>query len=134
PGLLRRLRGLPQDVLVVDDGSRDGTEQVLREAGQPHLRHPINLGYVRALQSGVRFALRRGYGYVVTLDADGQHDPAEVPALVAGLAGADVVVGSRFVLPTGYRAPFWRRQGMRVFSAVTALLGGQRIYDTTSGF
>lgn len=138
PRVLERLRSaqLTQDVVVVNDGSRDGTERVLRQLGQRHLRHPINLGYVRAVQTGIRYALQNDYDYVVFLDADGQHDPAAVPSLVRVLESgtADIVVGSRFVSDTGYRAPLGRRLGMKVFSWVTALLGRQRVFDTTSGF
>ncbi len=138
PRVLARLRDaqLPEAVLVVNDGSRDSTEQVLRSLGQPHLRHPINLGYVRAIQSGIRYAMEHRYDYVLMMDADGQHDPATAPKLVEVLRGgqADLVIGSRFVADTGYRAPLGRRLGMRVFSTVTALLGRQRVHDTTSGF
>src|SRR5579883_1481080 len=138
PDVLRRVRaaGLPEHVLIVNDGSRDGTQRVLRQLGQDHLRHPINLGYVRAIHSGVRFALDQGYDYLVMMDADGQHDPAAVPRLrEVLLAGeADIVIGSRFCADTGYRAPLGRRLGMQVFSAVTALLGRSRVADTTSGF
>lgn len=138
PAVLGRVReaALAEDVLVVNDGSKDGTERVLRELGQEHLRHPINLGYVRAIQTGIRFAAEHGYDYVVMMDADGQHDPRAVPALRAALdrGEADIVVGSRFVADTGYRAPLGRRLGMKVFSWVTALFGRQRVHDTTSGF
>lgn len=138
PTVLTRVRQarLVEDVLVVNDGSKDGTEQVLRRLGQNHLRHPINLGYARAIQTGLRFASDHGYDYVVMLDADGQHDPTAVPRLTEAVKGgqADVVVGSRFVEDTGYRAPLGRRLGMLVFSWVTALLGKTRVHDTTSGF
>ena len=138
PGVLDRVRAarLTEDVVVVSDGSIDGTERIAAAHGVPYLRHPVNLGYVRAVQTGVRFADAHGYDYVVMLDADGQHDPAAVPALTAPIrAGSrDVVIGSRFVVPTGYRAPLGRRLGMRVFSSVTALLGSQRVHDTTSGY
>lgn len=138
PRVLQRLRAahLPEHVLVINDGSRDETEQVLRDLGQEHLRHPINLGYVRAIHSGIRFAMEHRYDYVLMMDADGQHDPAAAPALVEVLRSgkADLVIGSRFVTDTGYRAPLGRRLGMRVFSSVTALLGRQRVHDTTSGF
>ena len=92
PRVLERLRAsqLVEDVVVVNDGSKDGTERVLRELGQEHLRHPINLGYVRAIQTGIRYAMQQGYDYAVFLDADGQHDPAAVPGLVKVLRGVSM--------------------------------------------
>src|SRR4051812_19567607 len=86
-----------QNVVVVDDGSPDETGAVARAAGVWVLTHPINRGQGAALQTGIEFALLRGADTVVTFDADGQHDPADIPALVAALdAGADVALGSRF--------------------------------------
>ena len=99
-------------------------------------RHPVNLGVGAALQTGFRFAVARGYDVGVQIDADGQHDPGFLPALLAPvLAGrCDVSIGSRYVARTGYHAPFARRLGMLVFSGVVRLALGQRIADTTSGF
>ncbi|MEK7867477.1 MAG: glycosyltransferase family 2 protein [Planctomycetota bacterium] len=129
--------GLTEDLLVVDDGSTDDTRQVLIETVTPFVRHPINLGYVRALQTGLRYANARGYDYLVFMDADGQHDPRHVASLKArGLAegGPDIVIGSRFAGGGRYDAPLGRRVGMRFFSWLTRLIGGRRIHDTTSGF
>ena len=126
-----------EDVIVVDDGSRDGTHQVLERLGVRYLRHPINLGYVRALQTGIRFADRQGYDYLIFLDGDGQHDPADIARLrQVGLAegGPEIVIGSRFVEQRGYRAPLARTLGMLLFSWLTGAVSGQRIFDTTSGF
>jgi glycosyltransferase involved in cell wall biosynthesis len=138
PGLLDELRARPPatDVLVVDDGSRDATSTVARARGVPVVRHPVNLGVGAALQTGFRFAVARGYDVGVQIDADGQHDPGFLPALLAPvLAGrCDVSIGSRYVARTGYHAPFARRLGMLVFSGVVRLALGQRIADTTSGF
>jgi hypothetical protein len=138
PGLLQALRraALAEDVLVVDDGSVDGTDRLLRESGQKVVRHACNQGYASAIKTGLRYAKEAGYDYVVTLDADGQHDPRAVPRLVEALlrGPADVVIGSRFVCDTGYRAPLSRRLPMRLLSHLTALLGRKRIHDTTSGF
>src|SRR5512134_3500747 len=88
-----------RDVLVVDDGSRDGTAQVARERGVPVVSHPVNLGVGGALQTGFRWALRHGYDVGVQLDADGQHDPAFLEALLAPVLGGtcDVSIGSRYV-------------------------------------
>jgi glycosyltransferase involved in cell wall biosynthesis len=123
-------------LLVVDDGSRDGTRRVARERGIPVVRHPVNLGVGGALQTGFRFAVENGYDVAVQLDADGQHDPGYLGALLEPvLAGAcDVSIGSRYAGRTDYRAPLARRVGMMLFSRVVRLALKQRITDTTSGF
>lgn len=124
------------EILVLDDGSHDGTSRVAREAGVDVVRHPINLGVGAALQTGFQWAYARGFDVVVQVDADGQHDPAYLSALVTPvLTGrCDVCIGSRFVSRTGYRAPWNRRLGMKLFSAVVRLALGRPITDTTSGF
>jgi glycosyltransferase involved in cell wall biosynthesis len=124
------------DVLVVDDGSRDGTSSVARQAGVAVVRHPVNLGVGGALQTGFQWGYACGYDIVVQLDADGQHDPAYLSVLLAPvLAGrCDVSIGSRFVTSTGYRAPWNRRLGMLLFSGIVRLALGRPITDTTSGF
>jgi glycosyltransferase involved in cell wall biosynthesis len=124
------------DTLVVDDGSADRTTEVAHAAGAPVVRHPVNLGVGGALQTGFRYALMHGYDVVVQLDADGQHDPADLEAVLEPvLAGrADVSIGSRYLRPTGYRAPLSRRMGMLLFSAITGAAAGQPIADTTSGY
>ena len=124
------------DVLVVDDGSRDRTAEVARAHGVRVLRHAINLGVGAAVQSGFRYALEGGYSIAVQLDADGQHDPRDLEALVAPVreGRCDVAIGSRYVTPTGYRTPWTRRLGMLMFAGVVRLALRQRISDTTSGF
>ena len=138
PGVLDELRARAPgvDVLVVDDGSRDGTRRVARARGVPVVRHPVNLGVGAALQTGFRYAVERGYDVGVQVDADGQHDPAFLGVLLEPvLAGrCDVCIGSRYVARTLYHAPFTRRLGMMMFSGVVRLALGQRIADTTSGF
>ncbi len=124
------------DVLVVDDGSRDATAQVARARGVAVVSLAVNLGVGGALQTGFRWALRHGYDVGVQLDADGQHDPAYLPALVAPVlrGDCDVSIGSRYIARTRYRAPTTRRLGMVLFSAVVRLAAGQRVTDTTSGY
>ena len=138
PGTLDELRRVAPafDVLVVDDGSRDGTARVARARGIAVVRHAVNLGVGGALQTGFRWAVEHGYDVGVQLDADGQHDPADLQALVEPVlrGDCDVSIGSRFVARSGYRAPAARRLGMLLFSAVVRVALRQRITDTTSGF
>ncbi|MFP4476242.1 MAG: glycosyltransferase family 2 protein [Desulfatibacillaceae bacterium] len=123
------------DVVVVCDGCTDNTGDVARAEGVAVIVLPYNMGYGAALQTGFRYAVRKGYERVVHLDADGQHDPACIPDLLRPIARgeADVAIGSRFLKP-GYRAGFMRRIGTLVFGWIASLLIGQRITDPTSGF
>ena len=124
------------EVVVVDDGSVDRTAVEAAEAGARVVRLPFNLGIGGAVQTGFRYAAEHGFDLAVRLDGDGQHDPGQLERLVAPiLAGeADLVVGSRFVAPSGYRAPAARRAGIALFARVVSLLVGRRVTDTTSGF
>jgi glycosyltransferase involved in cell wall biosynthesis len=124
------------DLLVVDDGSHDATVDVARLRGVAVVRHPFNLGVGAALQTGFRWALTHGYTIGIQLDADGQHDPRYLDAIVEPVrAGVcDVAIGSRYVTASGYRAPFVRRMGMVLFAGLVRVALGQRIADTTSGF
>jgi glycosyltransferase involved in cell wall biosynthesis len=124
------------DIVVVDDGSTDRTAGIASDRGASVLRLPFNLGIGGAVQTGYRFAFEHGYDLAVQVDGDGQHDPAQLPAILGPvLAGeADVCVGSRFAEGTGYQSSFARRVGIRVFAYVVSAVVRQRVTDTTSGF
>jgi glycosyltransferase involved in cell wall biosynthesis len=123
------------NVLVVDDGSADSTAAEARACGAIVASHLVNLGYGAALQTGYRYAIRNGYDAVVQMDADGQHDPSDIPRLLAQLeSGAAVVVGSRFLASGSYRPTAVRWLGMRLFGLIGSWLAGQRLTDPTSGF
>jgi len=125
------------DVVVVDDGSVDGTAAAAASAGAAVVSLPFNLGIGGAVQTGFKYALEHGYEIAVRLDGDGQHDPTELPKLLEPLARdeADVVIGSRFAGgDREYRPPFARRAGIRWFAKLVSLLTRQRLTDTTSGF
>ncbi len=123
------------EVVVVDDGSHDGTGDIAARAGATVLRHPFNLGYGAALQTGYKYALERNATLVVQMDADGQHDPAQIGELAARVRSGDydLVVGSRFLETTGYKMGLLRSIGRKVFSAL-ARLADLRVSDPTSGF
>lgn len=135
-GELLAVEGLPIDVVVINDGSEDETARVARAAGATVVEHPFNLGIGAAVQTGYHWAHRHGYDVAVQVDGDGQHVPAEIARLVAPLrAGeADLVLGSRYVERTDYRASGARRAGMVLFSTLVSTVTGQRLLDTTSGF
>lgn len=122
-------------VLVVDDGSRDRTGQAAAAAGALVLRLPFNMGYGVALQTGYKFALRRGYAFAAQMDADGQHEPRDLPLLLEAVRSgeADLALGSRFLGRKNYRAPLARRAGMVLFRLLSSMLVHQHITDPTSG-
>jgi len=122
-------------VLVCDDGSRDLTASLAEELGADVIRHGKNLGKGAAFKSLFGKALELAADVVVTLDADGQHDPGEIPHLVKPvLSGdADVVVGSRF-LTGNNEMPLYRRFGSRVLNGLVNRFGEEKVSDTQSGF
>jgi glycosyltransferase involved in cell wall biosynthesis len=124
------------DVVVVSDGSVDRTAAVAREHGAFVVSLPFNLGIGGAVQTGFRFARDNGYDLVVRCDGDGQHDPSELPKVLAPvLAGeADIAVGTRFGETDGYRSSATRRVGFRLLAIVVSAIARQRLTDTTSGF
>jgi glycosyltransferase involved in cell wall biosynthesis len=138
PGTLAELARVRADldILVVSDGSTDRTPEVARAAGASVVELPFNLGIGGALQTGFRYALRRGYDRAVQFDADGQHDPAEIAALLDGLEqGADMVVGSRFGEGTvEYRVGPVRRSAMRLLHFSVNVMTRHDFSDTSSGF
>lgn len=123
------------DIAVVDDGSSDDTSEVARGLGVILLRLPVNLGIGGAVQTGLIYGQREGYGMCLQVDGDGQHNPAESVKLVEKLleTGADAAVGSRFLITEGFQSTFARRIGIRVLRAVLGWLTGEPITDPTSG-
>ena len=131
-----RASALAEDVVVIDDGSTDSTSREAERRGVRVIRHPVNRGYHAALRTALTTADSEGYPYLILFDADGQHDPRDVPRLRERAAAPDhpeIVIGSRFVTATGYRTSFARRIGMITFEILTRVLG-VHTKDTTSGF
>jgi glycosyltransferase involved in cell wall biosynthesis len=127
------------DVVVVDDGSTDGTGAAAQAAGAGVLRLPFNLGIGGAMQTGYLYALEQGYKVAVQIDGDGQHDPREIPRLLQRLTSdpqVNLVTGSRFLDPAdgeGFRSTAARRAGIGIFARVVSLICRQRVTDPTSG-
>jgi glycosyltransferase involved in cell wall biosynthesis len=123
------------DILIVDDGSTDGTGGIAREEGARVISHPFNLGYGAALQTGFRYAKKKGYEFAFIMDADGQHISSSAMNLISAMEdhGADVVIGSRFI-GNGYPLGTARKIGIKLFSYVARLYTGINITDPTSGF
>jgi len=132
--VLKKIEPLKIDTLVVNDGSLDETKRVASENGAQILEHPINLGKGAALQTGFQYILRKDYQVVITLDADGQHDPSEIPSLLKIYQSVkpDILVASRaaeFGRMTFLRR-FWNRLGVKA----VARLCHSDITDSQSGF
>jgi glycosyltransferase involved in cell wall biosynthesis len=135
PGVLEGVKaalaaaGVSHEVLVVDDGSSDGTGDAARKAGARVLRHPFAMGNGAAVKAGIRAS--RGE-IVVLMDADGQHDPADLPRLLEALGEEyAMVVGAR---TGGFGAGIHRGVANRVYAALASWVSGTRIPDLTSGY
>lgn len=121
-------------VVVVDDGSSDETTRVARDAGARVLTLPFNIGVGGALRAGLLLGHREGFDAVVQCDSDGQHPAGAIPALVAGLDAADIVVGARHAGVGDYAVRGPRRWAMRLLAAVMSRVHHTTLTDVTSGF
>jgi len=128
-------RHLPLDrICVVDDGSGDNTAAVAREAGAVVIEHGVNRGKGAALDTGIRRAAGAGCAFAITLDADGQHNPDDIPAFLARQAetGADLVVGNRLADPGNM--PALRLVTNHVTSLIVSMLARTRVQDSQNGY
>lgn len=122
------------DILVVDDGSTDGTGQLARDSGALVLTLPFNLGVGGAMRAGYKYAKRHHYDRAIQVDSDGQHDPREITDVLAGLERADISIGARFAGAGEYKVRGPRRWAMRLLSGVISRIAQTRLTDVTSGF
>lgn len=121
-------------VLVVNDGSTDATSQEAKNAGATVIDLPFNMGVGGAMRTGFKYALRHGYTRAIQVDADGQHDPQDIEAVLGGLAEADISIGARFAEKGDYEVRGPRKWAMGILAKVISLLAKTRLTDVTSGF
>lgn len=121
-------------VIVIDDGSTDDTAEIAQLAGADVIVHSKNRGKGEALKTGFHAASQNGTKIIVTIDADGQHDPSEIPIVVKPILSeeADIVIGSRYL--NGNSIPLYRRIGQKILDSVTNMNSGIHVTDTQSGF
>ncbi|MCK5554082.1 MAG: glycosyltransferase family 2 protein [Deltaproteobacteria bacterium] len=133
-GVLEGVKRSHLDIIVVDDGSTDSTARIAWETGVTLIRHSENRGKGRALRTGFTYVMEHGYEAVITLDADGQHDAAEIPQFVElyRKENADIIIGSRAAQFNEMDWPrrFWNRLGARAVSRLTGTL----VSDSQSGY
>jgi glycosyltransferase involved in cell wall biosynthesis len=121
-------------VIVIDDGSTDGTRQVALARGVRVVRHSINLGVGAAMGTAFKFAVRNGYDAVVQVDADGQHRPEFLQRLLDAVGETDIVIGSRFAQGGRFRTTGARRGAQLIIAWVVSAYTRTRLTDVTSGF
>lgn len=124
------------DYLVVNDCSKDNTEEILKKRGYNYISLPFNLGIGGAVQSGYLYAEQNDYDVAIQLDGDGQHDPAYIEKLIEPILNgeADMAIGSRFIEKEGFQTSFMRRLGINLIRVIIKMCCGITVTDTTSGF
>ena len=126
------------DYIVINDGSTDNEEQILKDNNIPHIELIENLGIGGAVQTGYKYAYYNNYDIAVQFDGDGQHDIRYVKDIIMPIEKkeADLVIGSRFIKKEekNFQSTFFRRIGINLISYRIKRLTGKKIYDTTSGF
>ena len=124
------------DYLIVNDGSKDHTEEICHNNNYNYVSLPVNLGIGGGLQTGYLYATKNNYDIAIQIDGDGQHDPAYIEKLIAPIVAGevDMTIGSRFIEKEGFQTSFMRRFGINIIRVVIKLCCGVTITDTTSGF
>lgn len=123
------------DILVVNDGSTDNTENIVKNQNTDILTHPYNLGYGGALQTGYKYAVLKQYNYVIQFDGDGQHKPEYISDIYNELKknSYDIVIGSRFLEKNRFKAGILKKIAIHIFRFLIFVFSKTRITDPTSG-
>lgn len=134
PRLLEQFR-LDADVLIVDDGSQDGTSSVCLKYPVRVVRHPWNMGYSAALLTGYQYASEHGYHFVLQYDADGQHDPLDLLEVLKALQGGSehLVIGSRYLGDSGFNPGSLKSFAICIFCGIIRIFTRRIVTDPTSG-
>ena len=132
--IVHKTKRYVDEVVVVNDGSRDNTSRVAQEAGANVIVHKKNKGKSAAIRTGFQYALLNNFDYVITIDGDGQHNPEEIPILLKNVLenGNDISIGFRYGSNT--EMPLWRKIGKRVLDYTTSFGGGGKVTDSQCGF
>jgi glycosyltransferase involved in cell wall biosynthesis len=134
--IVRRTKEYVDATFVLDNGSTDNTAEIARQNNAWVIHYNEKCGYGAAQYAGHMVAIQEGFDYILQLDADGQHDPKNIPLLLESMLNGDydIVLGSRFLGNGGKDFSLTRKVGITFFSRVVAFLGHSRITDATSGF
>lgn len=124
------------DIIVINDGSEDGTLKVCEENGLDVISIPFNMGVGNTLKTGFKYAIENRYKYVITLDADGQHNPSDIPKFLDELKSDeyDIIIGSRFLNENKYDGSWIRTFGIKLFAKLISVIIREKLTDVTSGY
>lgn len=124
------------DILVINDCSTDNTMEIVEKENVKCISNCFNMRYAMAVQTGIKYASYHNYDYVIQMDADGQHIASEAEKLYKKMkeTDCDIVIGSRYLKDLGYRCPFFRRVGTKLFEIMINVFCHKKIKDPLSGF
>lgn len=124
------------DIVVINDCSKDNTREIVLKNNVKCIDNVFNMKYAMAVQTGIKYAYENDYDYVIQMDADGQHIAKEAAKLYETILkdNVDIVIGSRYLEDLGYKCPFFRRVGTKIFEWLIKIFCKEKIADPLSGF